>query len=173
MKRTLLALTAASLVFAVPANAKPINSFGGCELNTLLAQDHTYGQTFIPTFSVLKKVRLVLFGEESSSEDTMFQLVLKTRGGVFIAASEYAVLEAGTSYDDAVSGDALTFTFAHDAMVTPGQTYDLEIVRIGGTAPIRACVTNNAYADGVLLYDDAFNMGLDFEFAMKGSGPAK
>lgn len=173
MKRTLLALALASLVVAAAASAKPINSFGGCEFNTPLVLGHIYGQTFVPTFSVLKKVRLVLYGEESSSEDTMFYLVLKTRAGAIVAASEYAVLEAGTCHEDAVSGDALTFTFPRGTRVNPGQTYDLEIVRVGGTAPIRACVTDNAYPGGVLLYDGAFNMGWDFEFGVKGSGPAK
>ena len=87
MKRSLLALAVASLVFAAAASAEPINSFGGCEFNTSLERDHIHGQTFTSTFPVLKKVRLVLFGEESSSEDTMFQLMLETRGGAIVTVA--------------------------------------------------------------------------------------
>lgn len=173
MKRSLLALAVASLVFAAAASAKSIASFGGCEFNTPLALGHIYGQTFKPTFSVVKKVRFVLFGEESSSEDTMFLVVLKTQGGAIIATSDDEILAAGTSHDDAVAGDAVTFKFHRGGKVTPGQIYVLELVRIGGTAPIWGCVTDNAYPDGVLLYDGAYNMGWDFEFGVKGSVPAK
>jgi len=169
----MLALAAPLLVLAVSVSARPISNFGGCGYNMALEPGHVYGQTFKPTFSVLNKVRFVLFGDEASSEDTMFQVVLKSQGGSIISASDYGVLVAGTSHDDAVSGDAVTFTFPRDARVTPGQTYELELVRIGGTSPIRACTTFQSYPDGVLLYDGAYNMDWDFEFGLKGGGPPK
>ena len=173
MKRSLLALAVASLVFGVAASAKPVTNFGGCQVNTLMDPAATYAQTFKPTFSVLKKARFVLFGEESSSEDTMFQLVLTNQAGEFVAASDYAILAAGTSHDDAASGDALTFTFARGVRVKPGQTYQLELVRSSGSAPIRVCETFRSYDDGVFLWNTWPQMDWDLEFGLKGSGPGK
>ena len=173
MKQAYLTMIAASLVLAVPASAKPVSNFGGCGYNTQLLPEASYGQTFKPTFSVLKNVRVVLFNEEPSSVDTMFQVVLKTQAGAFVAASDYAILAAGTDHDDAVSGDALTFTFPGGIRVTAGQTYELELVRIDGTSPIRACTTYQAYADGVMLYNGAWQMDWDLEFGAKGSGSPK
>jgi len=173
MKRAVLALAAASLVLAVPASAKSVSNFGGCQANTPLQLGAVYGQTFKPTFSILKKVRFVLFGTESSSEDTMFQVVLRNQAGDFIAASDYEILAAGTDHDDAMSGDALTFTFLPGVRVNPRLTYELELVRIGSTAPIYACTTFQSYADGVMLYNGAWQMDWDLEFGVKGGGPAK
>jgi hypothetical protein len=173
MKRSLLALAVASLVFAAAASAKPIANFGGCGYNTPLEPGSIYAQTFKPTFSVLKKARFVLFGSESSSEDTMFMMVLKTPVGATVATSDYEILAAGTSHDDAAAGDALTFTFQRSARVTPGVSYVLELVRVGGTSPIWACTTFQSYADGVMLTNGAWQMDWDLEFGVKGSGPGK
>jgi hypothetical protein len=173
MKRSLLALAVASLVVAAAAGAKPVNNFGGCEYNTALNPGESYAQTFKPTFSVLKRARFVLFGDEASSEDTMFQLILRNQAGQFVAASDYATLAAGTSHDDAVSGDALTFTFSRGVRVTPGQTYQLELSRSSGTAPVRVCETFQSYNDGVFLWQTWPQMDWDLEFGVKGSGPGK
>ena len=173
MKRSLLALAVASLVFAVAASAKPVSNFGGCKYNTLMNPAESYAQTFKPTFSVLRKARFVLYGEESSTEDTMFQLVLTNQAGEFVAASDYAILAAGTTQDDAASRDALTFTFSRGVKVTPGQTYTLELMRSSGSAPIRACETFRSYDNGVFLWQTWPQMDWDLEFGVKGTGPGK
>ena len=173
MKRSLLALAVASVVFAVAASAKPVSNFGGCGYSTSFNPAESYAQTFKPTFSVLKKARFALFGDESSSEDTMFQLVLTNQAGEFVAASDYAILAAGTSHDDAASGDALTFTFSRGVRVTPGQTYQLELMRHSGTAPIRICETYRSYGDGWFLWQTWPQMDWDLEFGLKGTGPGK
>jgi hypothetical protein len=171
----IVAGTAAALLLpAVAVDARTtISNFGACAANTLLSPGATYAQTFMPTFSGLKSVRLVLFESDPPYDDVVFQVILKDQDGVTVGVSDYGVLAAGTSYDDAVTGQTVTFTFRGVEKVVSGQAYELELLKISGTSAVRACVSADTYADGYLLYNGAPNLGWDFEFGAAGVGPPK
>lgn len=173
MSRKLVATaTAAALAMcAASAGAKPINNVGeGCALNMGLDATTVASQTFKPTFSFIKRVEFVLFGTEA--EDLVFAVNLRDSSGV-LATSDYAVLPAGTSYEDAVAGDALVFKFAGGVRVSPGQTYRLELVRVSGASDARLCVGTELYADGALFVGDNMQAAYDAEFAATGGGRPK
>ena len=165
--------TAALLLFAASIDAKPINSLEGCAYTTFLSPTASYAQTFRPTFSVLRKVRFALFEAYEPYGDVTFRVVLKDQSGTTVAASAGGVLTGSTGFDDAGSGDAVTFTFAGGVRVTPGRTYTLELERIGDGPDAWACTSLNAYLDGTLLYNGAPNLDWDFDFAASGSGRPK
>jgi len=165
--------TAALLLFAASIDAKPINSLEGCAYTTFLSPTASYAQTFRPTFSVLRKVRFALFEAYEPYGDVTFRVVLKDQSGTTVAASAGGVLTGSTGFDDAASGDAVTFTFAGGVRVTPGRTYTLELERIGDGPDAWACTSLNAYLDGTLLYNGAPNLDWDFDFAASGSGRPK
>jgi len=125
--------TAALLLFAASIDAKPINSLEGCAYTTFLSPTASYAQTFRPTFSVLRKVRFALFEAYEPYGDVTFRVVLKDQSGTTVAASADGVLTGSTGFDDAASGDAVTFTFAGGVRVTPGRTYTLELERTTST----------------------------------------
>ena len=184
MRRKLIAAATAAVltVFAGEASAaKPIDYAGkGCLYRTYFNPSFTYAQTFKANFSVLRWARFVLFEVAPADDDVTFVVNLRSSGGI-IATSLGGVLAAGTSYDDAVAGDAVTFTFERGAEVTPGQSYTLELVRVNGDSPVWACEVRDwpaqgyvdGYADGYFLWNGNMQAEYDLEFAVKGTGPPK
>lgn len=162
---------AALLLFAASSESKPINSLDGCAYTMYLSPTATYAQTFKPTFSVLKNVRLALFEAYDPYGEVSFRIVLKDGSGALVAASEPGMLRGANTHEDASAGAVVTFRFADKVRVTPGQTYALELERISGDVDAWACTSADAYADGYLMYNDAPNLGWDFDFAVSGSGP--
>lgn len=170
-KLVVTATAAALTVLAGSAAAKPINYAGeGCAFNIGLGATTVASQTFKPTFSFIKQVKFVLFGTDA--EDLVFAVNLRDSSGV-LATSDYGVLSAGTSYEDAVAGDALVFKFAGGVRVSPGQAYRLELVRISGASDARLCIGAELYADGALFVGDNMQAAYDAEFAATGGGRPK
>jgi len=166
-------MAAALTVLAASAAAKPIHRWTvaeGCAMNTGLTAANVAAQTFKPTFSFLKQAQFVLFGTEA--EDLVFMVNLRDSNGV-LATSDYAVLSAGTSHEDAVAGAAVTFKFAGGVRVTPGQSYKLELVRVSGASEARLCVGAEIYADGYLFIGENMQAAYDAEFAVIGGGRPK
>jgi hypothetical protein len=175
--KLIVAAVAAALIVSV-ANAAPraINYVGqGCVYTTYLIpgpEGPAYAQTFKPTFSVLRKVSFVLFQVDPADEDVTFVVNLRNSSGI-IATSLGGVLATGTSYEDAVEGEFVTFTFERGARVTPGQSYRLELVRVSGDTDVWACTGPDFYANGYMVVNEDVQAGIDMEFSAKGSGPPK
>lgn len=167
------ALIAAGLVVVVPlANAKPIKYLGqGCAYTILINPGMPYTQSFKPTFSILKKAELALFNYSTAgAEDKMFYVDLHDNVQGFVARSETATLSADTSYDDAISGGTVTFTFGGGVAVRPGDIYYLHLYTINNEQlDAWLCYGPNFYPDGFFFYSPSGDM----EFAVFGTGPGK
>lgn len=182
MKREFVvaAIAAILVVSAAEAGAKPINYIGaGCAYRTLVNSSFTYEQSFRATFSVLRKARFVLFGASpATDEDVTFVIQLKNSDGTQILDTSLGgVLSAGTSFEDAQAGEAVTFTFDGGAQVIPGQSYRLELVRVSGDSSVYACEVQDppqeGYDEGFFFWEGNQQQAYDLEFAVKGSGPPK
>lgn len=180
MRKSLIsaAVAAVLIVIGTSADAKPTSVLGnGCVYSSEVDLTHDVlklqKQTFKPTFSVLKKVKLVLYQYDTTFEDGIFYVTLYTGASSLVAYSDYAVLSAGTSYDDAARGEAVTFSFANGVAVVPGQTYRLELSHYQGTTTTYICYGYELYADGDYFYGLTISPNEDLEFAVTGGGKPK
>jgi hypothetical protein len=180
-KFVVAAVAAALIVSVADAAPRPIDYVRtGCLVRTYMNPASTYGQTFKPTFSVLRQVRFALFEEAPADGDVTFVVNLRDNSGI-LATSLGGVLTPDTSFEDAERGEFVTLVFDGGAPVTPGQTYTLELVPVSGDAPVWACLVDDwpdggfldGYADGYFFWDDNVQAGKDMAFAAKGSGPPK
>ena len=175
MRGKLIAAAAAAVLIVSVADAapRPINYVGrGCVYTSHMIPETAFAQTFKPTFSVLRQVRFVLFQVDPADEDVTFVVNLRDSSGI-IATSLGGMLATGTSYEDAVEGEFVTFTFERGARVTPGQSYRLELVRVSGDTDVWACTGPDFYANGFMVVNENVQAGIDMEFSAKGSGPPR
>ena len=174
MRKQMLATVAvaALIVFAQSATARPIDvTRNGCGLNAPITSGSYVRQDFKPTFSVLRKAKVVVYNYWTFGTADM-RVDLYDGSGEFLASSSTeAVVEVTLA--DAQAGQTVVFSFGGGVAVTPGSAYQLRLLQVSGDGLPGICYALNTYPDGYLWFGINGYNTYDLEFAVSGGGKPK